>query len=229
MIAATAEPNSTLSKKITKICVQLRPYQALEYDPAVEMLLLTTEWLISSSDADKLGEIVARRTDDEKITVRRFDDNYKVALVKRLVVASASSQGKEACTIADRPKPSKVKDLRSIRQAIDETDRFYCLLAGENEAIQRPDALRLISEALLIAIDQLDLLQQLVDDAALMPTQVVEHNRLLRTLLRQMMQTCLTQAEQRTLLQLIQVTGNQLKSLLIVKEIRAQVTIASPK
>ncbi len=86
MMAATAEPNSTLSKKIAKICVNLRPYQALEYDPAVGMLLLITEWLIPSADVDKIGEILARRTDDEKITVRRFDDNYKVALVKRLPV-----------------------------------------------------------------------------------------------------------------------------------------------
>ncbi len=124
--------------------------------------------------------------------------------------------------MSDRPKPGKDKDLRCIRQAIDETDRFYCLIVGEIEAIQLPDTLQFMSEALLIAIDQLDLLQQLLDDAMLMPTQVVEQNRLLRTLLRQMIQTRLTQAEQYTLLRLIQATGDQLKALLTVKEIRSQ-------
>jgi len=85
-MAATPQHISDLSKKIAKICLNLRPYQSLEYDPEDGMLVIITEWLVPGTAADQIWEIFARRKDDEKITVRRYDENYKVTLVKRLAV-----------------------------------------------------------------------------------------------------------------------------------------------
>ncbi len=83
---STAEPICALSKKIAKICLHLLPYQALEYDPGLGMVLITTQWSISVDEVDKLFEILARRQADERVTVRRFDTHYKVSLVKSLTV-----------------------------------------------------------------------------------------------------------------------------------------------
>jgi hypothetical protein len=85
-MAAMAESQSNLSSKIAKICANLRPFQALEYDPAAGMILIITEWLIPSGEVEQISEIIARRKADEKITVRRYDENFKVALIKRLAV-----------------------------------------------------------------------------------------------------------------------------------------------
>ncbi len=85
-MAATKEVKNDLSEKIAKICANLRPFQALEYDPAAGIIVLITEWLIPSSDVERISDIIAHRKEDEKITVRRYDENYKVALIKRLSV-----------------------------------------------------------------------------------------------------------------------------------------------
>ncbi len=85
-MAATKEAKNDLSEKIAKICANLRPFQALEYDPAAGIIVLITEWLIPSGDVERISDIIAHRKEDEKITVRRFDENYKVALIKRLSV-----------------------------------------------------------------------------------------------------------------------------------------------
>lgn len=123
--------------------------------------------------------------------------------------------------MSDRPKPGKDKDLRLIRQAIDETDKFYGLLAAEIDVAQMPDFLSFISEAMLVTIDQLDFLHQMLDDAMLMPDAVIEYNRCLRGTLRLMMQHKRSQAELVQVTRMIQAAGDQLKSLLIVKDIRA--------
>ena len=85
-MSATEEYKTDLSNKIAKICANLRPFQALEYDPSAGTILLITEWLIPSSEVDRVSDIIARRKEDEKITVRRYDENYQIALIKRLVV-----------------------------------------------------------------------------------------------------------------------------------------------
>jgi len=122
--------------------------------------------------------------------------------------------------MSDRPKPGKDKDLRLIRQAIDETDKFYSLLAAEIGTAQMPDFLGFISEAMLVTIDQLDFLHQMLDDALLTPDPAIEYNRCLRGTLRLMMQYKRSQAELVQVTRMIQAAGDQLKSLLIVKDIR---------
>ena len=123
--------------------------------------------------------------------------------------------------MSDRPKPGKDKDLRCIRQAIEETEKFYSLLSDGIEADQLPEFVNFISEAMLLTIDQFDLLDQMLDDAAITPIHVIEHNRCLRNLLRSMMQKKLSHVEQIGITRMIQAIGDQLKSLLIVKEIRS--------
>lgn len=123
--------------------------------------------------------------------------------------------------MSDRPKPGKDKDLRCIRQAIEETDKFYSLLSGGVEADQLPEFVSFISEAMLLTIDQFDLLDQMLDDATITPIHVIEHNRCLRNLLRSMMHKKLSHVEQIGVTRMIQAIGDQLKSLLIVKEIRS--------
>ncbi|MCX6049872.1 MAG: hypothetical protein NT075_32635 [Chloroflexi bacterium] len=123
--------------------------------------------------------------------------------------------------MSDRPKPGKDKDLRCIRQAIEETDKFYSLLSGGIEVDQLPEFVSFISEAMLLTIDQLDLLDQMLGDVTITPTRVIENNRCLRNLLRSMLQKNLSHVEQISITRMIQAIGDQLKALLIVKEIRS--------
>ena len=123
--------------------------------------------------------------------------------------------------MSDRPKPGKDKDLRFIRQTIEETDKFYSLLSDGIEADQLPEFVSFISEAMLLTIDQFDLLDQMLDDVAITPLRVIEYNRSLRNLLRSMMQKKLSHVEQIGITRMIQAIGDQFKSLLIIKEIRS--------
>ena len=123
--------------------------------------------------------------------------------------------------MSDRPKPGKDKDLRLIRQAIDETDKFYSLLSEGIDTYQLSELVSFIAEAMLLTIEQFDLLDQMLDDAAITPIHVIEHNRCLRNLLKSMMQKKLSHIEQVGVTRMIQAIGEQLKSLLIVKEIRS--------
>jgi hypothetical protein len=80
------EPICDISKKISKICLHLRPYQALEYDPALGVVIITTDWSIPIDQVNQLQEILAQRHNDEKIIVRRFDAHYKISLIRSLAV-----------------------------------------------------------------------------------------------------------------------------------------------
>ena len=123
--------------------------------------------------------------------------------------------------MSDRPKPGKDKDLRFIRQAIEETEKLYSLLSEGVNAHQLSDHIGLLAEALLLTIDQLDFLDQMLTSVVLTPTPVIEYNRCLRTIFRTMLQQELAKVEIFHLTRMIQAVGDQLKSLLIVKEIRA--------
>lgn len=83
-----AEPDYSerARQKITTIYKNLRPFQALEFDPQTNIIILITEWLIPFDNVGWLYDILAHRKDDEKVTIRRYDENYKVALIKRVSV-----------------------------------------------------------------------------------------------------------------------------------------------
>lgn len=122
--------------------------------------------------------------------------------------------------MSDRPKPGKDKDLRCIRQAIEETDKLYSLLLPGINSHQLADN-DFTAEAMLLTIDQLDFLDQMLDDATLLPQLAIEHNRCLRQLLRTAMQQKTLTVASINFTRMIQAVGDQLKSLLVVKDIRA--------
>jgi len=122
--------------------------------------------------------------------------------------------------MSDRPKPGKDKDLRCIRQAIDETDKLYSLLSTGTNSHQLFNNGGLIAEAMLLTIDQLDFLDQMLDDVALLPTLAIEHNRCLRNILKRVMHQNTPLVDSINFTRMIQAVGDQLKALLIVKDIR---------
>lgn len=73
---------TSVTSKIAEVCTNLRPFQAVEYDPSTGHLSVTTEWLIPTTQVQQLVEILGRRKEDEKVSVRRFDQNFKVAMEK---------------------------------------------------------------------------------------------------------------------------------------------------
>lgn len=73
-----------LMKKLTQVCTNLRPFQSFEYDPNGGTISLITEWLIPSDSVTQLRELIAGRKADEKISIRRFDHSFKLAIVKSI-------------------------------------------------------------------------------------------------------------------------------------------------
>jgi hypothetical protein len=122
--------------------------------------------------------------------------------------------------MSDKPRPGKDKDLRFIKSAIEDADEVYRLFASELINEQSPGVIELISEGMLLIIEQYDELNQMLDDAALTPTRVLEHNRCLRDLLKLMIKERLSPIGRVAAASIIQVLGNQLRSLMVTKEIR---------
>ncbi|MEZ4706955.1 MAG: hypothetical protein R3A44_07115 [Caldilineaceae bacterium] len=79
-----SDAGELLSDTLAQICAQLRPFQTLEYEPKTGIVSIVTEWLVPGGDTAQMMQLLARRRDDEKLTVRRFADNYKISLVRRL-------------------------------------------------------------------------------------------------------------------------------------------------
>lgn len=125
--------------------------------------------------------------------------------------------------MTDKPRPGKDKDLRYIRLALEETDNFFRMVGGESNTGILSGYLEFSTQAMLLALDQLDLLDQMLTDATLSPQPALEHNRQLRDLCKTLLRLELTFTERQTLLSLIRVLGNQLRALFVVKEIRSGV------
>lgn len=81
-----AQPETLVTKRITQVCVNLQPFQAVEYDPMTGIISIVTEWLIPQNEQNQLAEILAHRKEGDKLSVRRFDQNYKVSLVKSVQI-----------------------------------------------------------------------------------------------------------------------------------------------
>lgn len=122
--------------------------------------------------------------------------------------------------MSDKPRPGKDKDLRFIKSAIDDADEVYRLFASELINEQSPGVIELISEGMLLIIEQYDDLNQMLDDATLTPISVLDHNRCLRDLLKLMIKERLSPVGRVAAASIIQVLGNQLRSLMVTKEIR---------
>lgn len=122
--------------------------------------------------------------------------------------------------MSDKPKPGKDKDLRFIKNAIDDADDIYRILSADLLAEQSPTVIELISEGMLLIMEQYDELNQMLDDEAITPTQVLEHNRCLRDLLKLMIKERLSPVGRVATANVIQSLGSQLRSLMVTKEIR---------
>lgn len=80
----TTDTQFNLMKKLTHVCTNLRPFQSFEYDPEGGQISLVTEWLIPSDGVNQLRDLIAGRKADEKISIRRFDRSFKLAIVKSI-------------------------------------------------------------------------------------------------------------------------------------------------
>lgn len=81
---ATNEPPTNLPRKIAEIAVRLKPFQSLEYDPETGQVSIVTELLVPGDEVDQIAEILARCEEDERVTVKRYADSYKVVLSRRV-------------------------------------------------------------------------------------------------------------------------------------------------
>ena len=64
--------------------------------------------------------------------------------------------------MSDKPKPGKDKDLRYIRQAMDETQQLFALL-GQAVAQADDQTAERLAAMMLLVLEQLDLLDQMFD------------------------------------------------------------------
>jgi hypothetical protein len=79
-----SEQQDKLACRMSEVCVNLKPFQSFEYDPAIGLVTICTELLVPSHDLERLWDVVTRRERGEKIAVKRFANSYKVALTKRI-------------------------------------------------------------------------------------------------------------------------------------------------
>jgi len=110
--------------------------------------------------------------------------------------------------------------LRFIKNAIDDADEIYRILSADLLAEQSPMVIEMISEGMLLIMEQYDELNQMLDDGSITPTQVLEHNRCLRDLLKLMIKERLSPVGRVATANVIQSLGSQLRSLMVTKEIR---------
>ncbi|MEZ4661247.1 MAG: hypothetical protein R2911_27170 [Caldilineaceae bacterium] len=106
--------------------------------------------------------------------------------------------------------------------AIDEATTIYNLLSDEIQSELIPGIIEIVSEAMLLIIEQFDILNQMLDDPELRPEAVIELNRHLRDMLRLLTKERLPPAGRVAAMQMIQATGAQLQALVVIKEIRIQ-------
>jgi hypothetical protein len=122
--------------------------------------------------------------------------------------------------MSDKPKPGKDKDLRLIRQALEDADALFGLFGGEIQQEAGHEVLETRTEALLLIAEQIDLLDQMLADPTTSPMMVIEQNRQVRTFIRSLLPAAHAPGERHMLARLAYIAGNQLKALLVVKEIR---------
>lgn len=122
--------------------------------------------------------------------------------------------------MSDKPKPGKDKDLRFIKNAIDDADDIYRILSADLLTEQSPTVIEMISEGMLLIMEQYDELNQMLDDESITPIQVLEHNRCLRDLLKLMIKERLSPVGRVATANVIQSLGSKLRSLMVTKEIR---------
>jgi hypothetical protein len=83
-MAVTNDSAENLSRKIVEVVAKLKPFQSLEYDPESGVVSIITELLVPGEDVGQISEILSRRREDEKISVKRYADNFKISLIRQI-------------------------------------------------------------------------------------------------------------------------------------------------
>jgi hypothetical protein len=83
-MSSTNEPVANLAVKIAEVVAKLKPFQSLEYDPDTGSVAIVTELLVPGEDVGQISDILSRCDDEERVTVKRYADSYKVTLVRRV-------------------------------------------------------------------------------------------------------------------------------------------------
>jgi hypothetical protein len=83
-MSSTSESVATLSRKIAEVVTKLKPFQSLEYDPDTGFVAIVTELLVPGEEVDQIAEILAHCEEEERVTVKRYADSYKITLIRRI-------------------------------------------------------------------------------------------------------------------------------------------------
>nr|HMN31657.1 hypothetical protein [Caldilineaceae bacterium] len=77
-----ARSAKVMNGKLAEVCRNLKPFQSLEFDPQQGVVVIVTELVVPSTDEAQIAEILLRNCGTAKISIRRFADNYKIALTR---------------------------------------------------------------------------------------------------------------------------------------------------
>jgi hypothetical protein len=83
-MTVTNDSAENLSRKIAEVVAKLKPFQSLEYDPESGVVSIVTELLVPGEDVSQISDILLRRREDEKISVKRYADNFKISLIRQI-------------------------------------------------------------------------------------------------------------------------------------------------
>jgi hypothetical protein len=73
-------------RRLVQLSVGLKPFQALEYDPATGRVVITTETLVATHETGKIAHLIAARPEGAILRIRRFPDAYKVTTISELTL-----------------------------------------------------------------------------------------------------------------------------------------------
>lgn len=84
-MAATHRINSSLTERLAHLCIDLKPFQSLEYNPDTGGIQIVTERLVPAHSPGQMVRIVASAEEGEKVEVKRFPDAFKITVTTMLV------------------------------------------------------------------------------------------------------------------------------------------------
>jgi len=64
--------------------MKLKPQQSLEFDPKTGVVSISTELVVPGDDQAQIAEILARRGDHERVSIRRDEAHYRISLLRHL-------------------------------------------------------------------------------------------------------------------------------------------------
>jgi hypothetical protein len=71
---------------LAEVCKNLKPFQSFEFDPQRGLVAIITELVVASSDEQQIIDILTQHGANEKVSVRRFADSYKIVFTRHIRV-----------------------------------------------------------------------------------------------------------------------------------------------